>query len=410
MIGPMPKMLRPLAVALLMTSCSQPPAAPAPAASTASPGTTAPVAAPHPLNPLTNVEIEAAAKIIRQAPQWPETGRVCHDRAEGAAEERCARLHAGRSRSRGRRLRSCSTAAATGRSKRSWISSAARIVSWTEVKGVQPAVLEAEYDVLVALVKSDPAWQAAMRKRGINDFAKVQIDDWAVGTGRAAVSAAAPAARASPISKAARRTSTAGPIEGVVALVDMNAEKVVEVVDTGVVPLPPPSQELDEKSTGVRAGAEAARHHAAGRRELHDQRPGDPLAEVALPLHDAPARGARAAHGRLRGRRTACGRSSIAPRSPRWRCRTATPISNWRWRSAFDVGEYGMGRLASSIEPNTDAPANATLIDATFAGDDGKPYVVAARRRHLRARRRHAVEALRRVLEDRTSRAARGSW
>ena len=35
-----------------------------------------------------------------------------------------------------------------------------------------------------------------------------------------------------------------------------------------------------------------------------------------------------------------------------------------------------MGRLASSIEPNTDAPPNATLIDATFAGDDGKPYVL----------------------------------
>jgi primary-amine oxidase len=49
---------------------------------------------------------------------------------------------------------------------------------------------------------------------------------------------------------------------------------------------------------------------------------------------------------------------------------------NWRWRSAFDVGEYGMGRLASSIEPKMDAPSNATLIDVTYAGDDGKPYVL----------------------------------
>ena len=47
---------------------------------------------------------------------------------------------------------------------------------------------------------------------------------------------------------------------------------------------------------------------------------------------------------------------------------------NWRWRSAFDVGEYGMGRLASSIEPNTDAPANATLLDVTYASDEGEPY------------------------------------
>ena len=49
---------------------------------------------------------------------------------------------------------------------------------------------------------------------------------------------------------------------------------------------------------------------------------------------------------------------------------------NWRWRSAFDVGEYSVGRLASSIEAQTDAPAHATLLDATFAGDDGQPYVL----------------------------------
>ncbi len=32
----------------------------------------------------------------------------------------------------------------------------------------------------------------------------------------------------------------------------MNTGQVVEVVDSGVVPVPPPSQELDEKSTGSR--------------------------------------------------------------------------------------------------------------------------------------------------------------
>jgi primary-amine oxidase len=49
---------------------------------------------------------------------------------------------------------------------------------------------------------------------------------------------------------------------------------------------------------------------------------------------------------------------------------------NWRWRNAFDLGEYGAGRSASSIEPATDAPANATLLEATFADENGKPYVV----------------------------------
>ena len=58
-------------VALLMIGCGQAPApSPAPAAGNATP--VAP--APHPLDTLTGAEIEAAAKVIRAAPQWPEAG------------------------------------------------------------------------------------------------------------------------------------------------------------------------------------------------------------------------------------------------------------------------------------------------------------------------------------------------
>jgi primary-amine oxidase len=52
------------------------------------------------------------------------------------------------------------------------------------------------------------------------------------------------------------------------------------------------------------------------------------------------------------------------------------PQENWRWRSAFDVGEYGVGRLASPLEPGKDAPENAVLLDAVFADDFGKPYTL----------------------------------
>jgi primary-amine oxidase len=56
-----------------------------------------------------------------------------------------------------------------------------RLLSWNEVKGVQPLVMDAEYTLLPTIVKSDVRRQAAMRKRGITDFEKVQIDGWAVG-------------------------------------------------------------------------------------------------------------------------------------------------------------------------------------------------------------------------------------
>src|SRR6185295_12566646 len=43
------------------------------------------------------------------------------------------------------------------------------------------------------------------------------------------------------------------------------------------------------------------------------------------------------------------------------------------WRSAFDEGEYGIGRLASPLEPGVDAPDNAVFFDEQLADDFGAP-------------------------------------
>ena len=47
----------------------------------------------------------------------------------------------------------------------------------------------------------------------------------------------------------------------------------------------------------------------------------------------------------------------------------------WNWRCAFDVGEYGVGKSAGSIEARLDAPENALLLDAVFANDLGRPVI-----------------------------------
>ena len=59
---------------------------------------------------------------------------------------------------------------------------------------------------------------------------------------------------------------------------------------------------------------QAAGDRAAGGAELRGRRPRGSLAEVALPRRLQRARGAGAAHGRLRGRRHGCGRSCTARR------------------------------------------------------------------------------------------------
>jgi primary-amine oxidase len=327
----------------------------------------------HPLDPLTAVEIETAASVLTTAPQFPEDALFATivlkeppksevlSHASGGTLSRQA-FAVILDRKRNRTFEAVVELAAR------------RIASWNEIKGMQPVVLEAEYELLVGIVKNDPRWQAAMRKRGIDNLDHVQIDYWAAGDvppkyrGRRVL-------RALSYFKGDSTNFYGRPIEGVVLLVDMNTDTVVEFIDSGVVPLPPPSQELDEKSTGVRAAPkvlaidqpDGTSFTVSGQevrwqkwRFRYTMHPREGLVLHAVGYED---------DGRVR---PILYRASVSE--------MAVPYGdtdrNWRWRSAFDVGEYGMGRLASPIEPKTDAPPNATLIDVTFAGDNGAPYVL----------------------------------
>ena len=327
----------------------------------------------HPLDPLNGSEIEIAAKVIEAAPGFPAGGKFATLVLKEPAKADVLAYAPG-----GRVARQAFAIILDRPHNRTFESvvdvTASRLVSWREVKGVQPAVLDAEYDVFARVVKADPRWQAAMKKRGLTDFDALQIDNWAVGQ-------VAPALQKRRLLRAVTyfkgdQTNFYGrPVEGVIALVDMNEEKVVELVDNGVRPLPPPSQELDQKSTGVRAAPkpltitqpDGASFTINGQeirwqkwRFRYTMHPREGLVLQLVGYED---------DGRVRPILYRAGLSEMA-------VPYGDTDQNWRWRSAFDVGEYGMGRLASSIEPNTDAPSNATLIDVTYAGDDGVPYVL----------------------------------
>jgi len=334
---------------------------------------TAPAQVQHPLDPLSAAEIETAAKALAAAPQFPKLSNFATIVLKEPPKADVLSYRPGTPFARQ------AFAVILDRPRNRAFEAvvdvkAARVVSWTEVKGVQPAVLDAEYDVLVRIVKNDDRWKAAMHKRGIDDLDKIQIDNWAVGQ-------VAPRyqkrrlLRALSYLKDASTNFYGRPIEGVIALVDMNAEKVVEFTDTGVVPLPPPSQELDEKSIGVRAAPKAltitqpdGASFIVNGQEVRWQKwrfryvmhPREGLVLQTVGYED---------EGRVRPILYRAALSEMA-------VPYGDTDQNWRWRSAFDVGEYGMGRLASSIEPNRDAPPNATLLDVTYAGDDGKPYVL----------------------------------
>ena len=362
----------PVVAAVLMAACAQPSTPPANQSAPAA----APAAAPatrHPLDPLTNAEIEAAAKILRGAPQWPANGAfstiVLNEppKADVLAFKPGAPIN--------RQAFSIVLDRPGNKTFEAVVDlSKSAVASWTEVKGVQAGLLQTEYDEMNKIVAANPEWQAAMKKRGITDLSKVQIDGWAVGQ-VAAAQGTGRLMRAVSYLKDGQTNFYGRPIEGVVAMVNMNTGKVVEVVDTGVVPTPPPSQELDEKSIGPRTAP----------KRLAISQPSGPSFTID---------GQEIRWQKWRFRYTLHPREGLVLHTVGYEDDgNVRPIlyrgslsemvvpygdndQNWRWRAAFDVGEYNVGRLVTSIEPNTDAPENATLLDATFADEDGKPVSI----------------------------------
>ena len=68
--------------------------------------------------------------------------------------------------------------------------------------------------------------------------------------------------------------------------------------------------------------------------------------------------------------------SSTGPRSARWSSPTATPDRMHGWKNAFDVGEWGLGRMVNSLALGCDCLGEITYLDAIFSSEHGNPYVV----------------------------------
>ena len=203
--------------------------------------------AQYPLDPLTATEISTAVKVLRESPHFPKVVLFSTVVLNEPPKEEVLNYKAGMPVHRE------AFAVVFDRVNNKTYESIIdlgikKIISWKLVPDAQPLVFLSEYDQLGPIIKADPRWQAAMRKRGINDFDNVQIDGWAVGqvdekyTGRLL--------RGLSYYKGKQVNFYGRPIEGVVALVNMNTLKVLDVTDNDVLPIPPPSKEFDQKSIG----------------------------------------------------------------------------------------------------------------------------------------------------------------
>jgi len=249
--------------------------------------------------------------------------------------------------------------------------------AWTTSTGMRPALLFGESYSAIVGVKAHPEWQDALRRRGIEDFDKVQIDPWPAGSFDSPHEDGRRISRCISYYRAeATDNGYAQPIEGVIAFFDQGAGEVLEVVDFGVVAMPEERGRYLADSVGPMRddlkpleivqpdgpSFEVDGHHV--RWSNWSFRVGwDPYEGLVLHTigyHD----GDRV--------RPVLHRASITEMVVPY----GDPGPMHGWKNAFDAGEWGLGRMANSLKLGCDCLGVIHYFDAVLATEQGDPYTV----------------------------------
>ena len=329
-------------------------------------------AAPHPLEPLSPEEIAAAVAIVRTSGKLGPKARfvtvVLHeppkqavleyregepvereafviilDNADGATYEVVASITEG------------------------------TIKSWTHIPHVQPSIMSDEFFECENTLKNDPGFQEALRKRGITDFSLLMVDPWSAGYYGAEEERTLRLARAITWVRAdPNDNGYAHPVEGLLALVDLNAMKVVRSRITASCRYPrSPATTLSTLSTEFRQDLrplditqpEGPSFTVQGH-EVRWQKwrfrigftPREGLVLYTIGYED---------QGRLR---PIIYRASLVDMVVPY----GDPHPNHHRKNAFDVGEYGIGMLANALELGCDCLGDIRYFDAYMTDSRGQ--------------------------------------
>lgn len=244
----------------------------------------------------------------------------------------------------------------------------------------QPAVMLEEFQAVERAVKRDPAWRAAVARRGLSaaEIDLVQVDPFSAGHFGYAAEAGRRCVRAvAYYREQPNDNGYAHPIEGLVAVVDLNREEIVTLVDEPViVPIPRKKRNYEAKDLPA---------PRTDLKPLHIVQPDGPSFAVdgwrvdwqkwSFRIGFTPREGlvlhqlSYADDGR---ERPIIYRASVTEMVVPY----ADPTANHYWKSAFDAGEYGLGRLANALELGCDCLGHIHYFDVPAVDDLGRPMVM----------------------------------
>jgi primary-amine oxidase len=247
-----------------------------------------------------------------------------------------------------------------------------KVERWRAVAKVQSAILPDEWRKAQRTTTADPGWQAAMRRRGYDPaHAPVYCAPLAAGYSAEPADEGRRLVRVACFDTTGTNNVWARPIEGLYAVVDLDAEKVVRLIDTGAVPVSRELGRIDQRAAspaalnrGPNAAPATANFTVAGnavqwrRWSFHyrmDPRTG---LVVSLVRYDDRER-----------RRLVLYRGSLSEMFVPY----MDADQGWSFRTYMDVGESGIGGLSLPLTPGSDCPAAARFLDAVLPDEFGTP-------------------------------------
>ena len=298
--------------------------------------------AEHPLSMLSEQEISAAVAVARESGRLGERARFAHVALQEPPKDEVRAFKVGDPVDR--RVRLVIVNGPHADVIEAVVSVTRGVVtSWVEVADARPALLIEESMHVISALRADPTWQAAMRRRGIEDL-DARPDRPVARRDVRSRARGGPAHQPLPQLPAehARGQRLRPPHRRRHRLRRHGAGRGARGPRHRCGAAPARARELLPRARRAAAPRPApARDHPTGRPEL--QRGGEPraLATVVTARVHGPARGPGPAHRRLRGRRGRPTRSSTVPPSARWSSPTEIPASCTDGRAPSTWGSGG---------------------------------------------------------------------
>ena len=249
-----------------------------------------------------------------------------------------------------------------------------RVESWKEIKDVQPTIVAGEWEATQRIVRSNEQWQAAISKRGFPDPDEVVCVPLSAGYFGDPADHSRRLLKVPFYDGRGVKNFWGRPIEGLLAVVDLTAGEMVELIDTGQVPVPQGPIDFDQRSARpLRQAPHSIFMSQPEKRsfdlnghvvrwqkwQFHiriDPRVGPVISLVRYQDGDTM--------------RSILYQASLSELAVAY----MDDDLGWYFRTFIDAGEFGVGTRAAPLQVGKDCPKGATIYNPVFATVKGQPY------------------------------------